>query len=94
MSANGADPHRGILIAEIERKLEIQSLRDRNIFWLYFRQGLTTRDIAGMSHPTLSQKGVESVINRLSKDLRAKFMTTARQFPREKAVVPRYRRKK
>jgi|ERR1700678_3753691 RNA polymerase sigma-70 factor, ECF subfamily len=47
-----------------------ESERDRNIFWLYYRQGFTARDIASMPHLGLTQKGVESCIYRLTQTLR------------------------
>jgi RNA polymerase sigma factor (sigma-70 family) len=39
--------------------------RDRMIFWLYFRQGMSTKEIASMPTIGLSAKGVGSVIERL-----------------------------
>jgi len=40
--------------------------RDRQIFWLYYRHGMTSRAIAAISRIGLTQKGVESVIQRLT----------------------------
>jgi RNA polymerase sigma-70 factor (ECF subfamily) len=44
--------------------------RDRTIFWLYFRQGMSTREIASLPTLRLSAKGVGSVIERLKRDIR------------------------
>lgn len=40
--------------------------KERAIFWLYYRQGLTSKKIADISAMDLSVKGVESVIHRLT----------------------------
>jgi RNA polymerase sigma-70 factor, ECF subfamily len=48
-----------------------QSERDCAIFWLYYRQGFTARDISCMPQLGLSQKGVESCIFRLTQALRS-----------------------
>jgi RNA polymerase sigma-70 factor (ECF subfamily) len=40
--------------------------KDRTIFWLYYRQGLTLKKIAAIPAVGLSVKGVESVIYRLT----------------------------
>jgi len=39
--------------------------RDRMIFWLYFRQGMSTKEIASLPTIGLGAKGVGSVIERL-----------------------------
>jgi RNA polymerase sigma-70 factor (ECF subfamily) len=39
--------------------------RDRMIFWLYFRQGMSTKEIASLPAVGLGAKGVGSVIERL-----------------------------
>jgi len=38
--------------------------RDRTIFWLYFRQGMSTKEIASLPTIGLTAKGVGSVIER------------------------------
>jgi RNA polymerase sigma-70 factor (ECF subfamily) len=46
------------------------SARDRNIFWLYYRQGLTADAISRIPAIGLSAKGVESALQRLTRLLR------------------------
>lgn len=64
-----------ILLEQIDRRLasgtEVAARgRDRSIFWLYYRQGLTARAIAELPSIGLSQKGVESTIYRLTRMVR------------------------
>ena len=59
-----------ILVNEIDELLKKRlggpdEERDRMIFWLYFRQGMTTSEIASVPTVGLSVKGVGSVIERL-----------------------------
>src|SRR5215467_5130490 len=44
--------------------------RDRMIFWLYFRQGMSTKEIASLPTIGLGPKGVGSVIERLKHGIR------------------------
>jgi RNA polymerase sigma-70 factor (ECF subfamily) len=44
--------------------------KERSIFWLYYRQGLTSKAIASIPATKLSVKGVESVIFRLTSFIR------------------------
>jgi hypothetical protein len=44
--------------------------RDRKLFWLYYRVGLTADAIAGLPSIGLSTKGVESSLLRLTRLLR------------------------
>ena len=61
----------GALIGEIDQRLAAtETDRDRNIFWLYYRQGYTARDIASIPNLGLTQKGVESCIYRLTQSVR------------------------
>jgi RNA polymerase sigma-70 factor, ECF subfamily len=46
------------------------SPRDRSLFWLYYRQGLTAKAIADIPGLGLSAKGVESVLVRVTRVLR------------------------
>ncbi|HEY0566323.1 MAG TPA: sigma-70 family RNA polymerase sigma factor [Terriglobales bacterium] len=47
--------------------------RDRNVFWLYFRVGLTAAAIAEQPGIGLQAKGVESTIHRLVQGLRTRL---------------------
>ncbi len=47
--------------------------RDRTIFWLYFRQGMSTKEIASLPLG-LSVKGVGSVIERLKHGIREQIL--------------------
>jgi RNA polymerase sigma-70 factor (ECF subfamily) len=44
--------------------------RDRMIFWLYFRQGMSTKEIASLPTIGLGHKGVGSVLERLKHGIR------------------------
>jgi RNA polymerase sigma-70 factor, ECF subfamily len=44
--------------------------RDRTIFWLYFRQGMSTKEIASLPTIGLGAKGVGSVLERLKHGIR------------------------
>jgi len=48
--------------------------RDRTIFWLYFRQGMSTQEIASLPTIGLSAKGVGSVIERLKNAIRNQIL--------------------
>jgi RNA polymerase sigma-70 factor, ECF subfamily len=48
--------------------------RDRRIFWLYFRQGMSTKEIASLPTVGLTAKGVGSVIERLKHDIREQIV--------------------
>ena len=48
--------------------------RDRMIFWLYFRQGWSTNEIASPPTIGLNAKGVGSVIERLTRCLREQIL--------------------
>ena len=76
-SAAGQNPQQEmeqrILMDEIDRFLRSSDVRpaDRCIFWLFYRHGLSARAIAAIPSFRLSQKGVESVIQRTSGKVRA-----------------------
>lgn len=60
---------RQVLHAEIDRELQrlvpgVLLERDRDIFWLYFGQGFSARDIGDVPNFRLSVKGVESSLHR------------------------------
>ena len=48
--------------------------RDRTIFWLYFRQGMSTKEIACLPTIGLGAKGVGSVIERLKRLIRDQIL--------------------
>jgi RNA polymerase sigma-70 factor (ECF subfamily) len=48
--------------------------RDRMIFWLYFRQGMSTKEIASLPTVGLSVKGVGSVLERLKRCIREQIL--------------------
>ena len=48
--------------------------RDRMIFWLYFRQGMSTKEIASLPTVGLGAKGVGSVIERLKYCIREQIL--------------------
>lgn len=48
--------------------------RDRMIFWLYFRQGMSTREISSLPAIGLGTKGVGSVIERLKRGIREQIL--------------------
>jgi RNA polymerase sigma-70 factor, ECF subfamily len=62
------------LIAQLDGLLMLYprtvSVRDRNLFWLYYRQGLTAEAISRIPAIGLSAKGVESALVRLTRLLR------------------------
>jgi RNA polymerase sigma-70 factor (ECF subfamily) len=68
----GQDMELKVFIREVDRLLDCSS-RNRNIFWLYYRQGLTATEIAAIAPIGLSVKGVESLIHRLAADLRERM---------------------
>ncbi len=66
---------REIFFSEIDELLKrctdgTDQERDRTIFWLYFRQGMSTREIASLPTLGLTAKGVGSVIERLKGGIR------------------------
>jgi RNA polymerase sigma-70 factor, ECF subfamily len=69
------------VLEEIDRRLAAtESERDRTIFWLYYRQGYSTREIAALPDLGLTQKGIESSIHRMTVSLR-NFAFSARSAP-------------
>jgi RNA polymerase sigma-70 factor (ECF subfamily) len=66
---------RSLLLERIDRCLkEIipaeTADRDRRVFWFYFRHGFTAREIAALPGTGLSDKGVESLLHRLTHQLK------------------------
>ena len=75
---------RKILLTEIDEHLkrcltEPDQERDRLIFWLYFLQGMTTREIASLPGIGLGAKGVGSVIERLKRSVREQILAGIRE---------------
>ncbi len=60
---------KAVLFAEMDRILLSatgpSAQRDRTIFWMYYRQGLTADEIAALPGTELSAKGVESALRRV-----------------------------
>ena len=67
-----------ILVHQIEEMLTriSESKRDRSIFLLYYRQGFTAKAIAAIPGIELTEKGVESCLLRLTKQLRQQVVGT------------------
>jgi RNA polymerase sigma factor (sigma-70 family) len=62
---------RRMLLQDIDGLLrKIAAERDREIFWLYYVHGMTTKEIASLAGIDLQPKGVESVLTRLGLSLR------------------------
>ena len=69
---------REILLTQIDEHLatgldSATGTRDRRIFWLYYQHGMTARAIAAIPGLGLTQKGVESVIQRLTSQVRERL---------------------
>lgn len=69
-----------VLLREIDELLkhcltEPNQERDRMIFWLYFRQGMSTKEIASLPSIGLSAKGVGSVVERLDCCIREQVLS-------------------
>lgn len=68
-----------LLVKEIDEHLkhcltEPDRERDRMIFWLYFRWGMSSKEIASLPAIGLSAQGVGSVIERLKRCLRERIL--------------------
>src|SRR6266404_9286500 len=60
--------------------------RDRTIFWLYFRQGMSAKEIASLPTIGLGAKGVGSVIERLKQSIREQILSSPSDFGGDEAV--------
>ena len=75
-SFGGADRiQREVLLQQINGWLQespdgSRNSRDQLIFWLHYRQGMTAETIASMPVIGLTVKGVESVLHRLTRQIR------------------------
>lgn len=65
-----ASIERTMLLQLVERCLESQKPRDRAIFWLYHRQGLTPKAISAVDRSTLGQRGIETLLYRTTAAVR------------------------
>ena len=84
---------RSILFSEIDKVLGKVTAEpaEREVFWLYFRHGFTARDIAAFPSCRWSAKGVESLLFRLSKEIRERLASAGRPKKESKgksAVAP------
>ena len=57
---------RALLFRRVAECLSAQKERDRQIFWLYYRHGLSSQAIAAIEIMELTSSGVESLIRRLT----------------------------
>lgn len=69
------DIERTIMLREIDEFLDKiittkDATKQKAVFWLYYKQGMTASAIAALPHIDLSTKGVESLIFRLTGVLR------------------------
>ncbi|MGD0569880.1 MAG: sigma-70 family RNA polymerase sigma factor [Candidatus Sulfotelmatobacter sp.] len=72
------DVFRNLQLGEVERALSsciggVERERDRTIFWLYYRDGVSAAAIARLPSISLKVKGVESVISRLTRCVRERL---------------------
>lgn len=70
---------RALLLEKVDARLRDMTPpetreRDQMIFWLYYRWGLTAKEIAKRSTAGLSPKGVESRLHRLTQLVRTSFV--------------------
>jgi len=71
---------RNLLIQQVGKCLEktasgSNSNRDKRVFWLYYRVGLSANAIANLPSIELTTKGVESTILRLTRAVREQLVT-------------------
>jgi RNA polymerase sigma-70 factor (ECF subfamily) len=81
---------RNVLIQEVERHLTLcvagaDQERNRRIFWLHYRAGLSAADIAALPEVGLTTKGVESQILRITRDIREQMTTRKSQVSETKS---------
>jgi RNA polymerase sigma-70 factor (ECF subfamily) len=71
---------RALLIQEIDRHLDFcvagqERERNRRVFWLHYRAGLSAGAIASLPGIDLTTKGVESILFRITRELRERVAT-------------------
>jgi RNA polymerase sigma-70 factor (ECF subfamily) len=81
-----ASVERAVLLQEVDACLSAMAPaetrdRDRTIFWLYYRQGLTAKEIVELPSIKLSLKGVESTLHRLTQLVRTHLVESCRGKP-------------
>jgi RNA polymerase sigma-70 factor (ECF subfamily) len=87
-SLSGAEAiERNVLLGQIDTALSIVETgpnleRDRRIFWLYYRVGLSANAISAIPSIGLTTKGVESTLLRLTKHVKERLCQD-RRGPRE-----------
>jgi RNA polymerase sigma-70 factor (ECF subfamily) len=68
---------RSALLAQLDQRLRAEpetiGERDRALFWLYYREGFTAEEIAGLPGTGLTAKGVESALRRVTLWLRGEI---------------------
>ena len=72
---------RGVLINEVREHLEVctegrDKDRNRRIFWLYYRVGLSAAAISMLPGIGLTTKGVESLILRMTREVRERMLAS------------------
>jgi RNA polymerase sigma-70 factor (ECF subfamily) len=91
----------GVFLSEIDDHLKHclsgpERERDRMIFWLYFRQGMSTKEIASLPALGLTAKGVGSVLERVKHCIREQILRVdsdsegdkrKSKFPREVVIA-------
>jgi RNA polymerase sigma factor (sigma-70 family) len=75
VAARGDDFERQLTLAKVDEVLVTHTqtengARDRTIFRLYYRHGMTALEIAELPGVGLSAKGVEGVLHRITKTIR------------------------
>jgi RNA polymerase sigma-70 factor, ECF subfamily len=76
--ADAGTAERQVLFREMDAHLRVvvegpNSARDRRIFWLHYRTGLTAQAIASLPGIGLTTKGVESTLLRMTRELRRRI---------------------
>jgi len=83
-----------LLLSEIDKHLKRcvngpDQERDRMIFWLYFRQGMSITEIASLPTIGLGAKGVGSVIERLKHAIRDQILGTRSDSDDDEVAEPK-----
>lgn len=74
-----AGAERGLMLSEVDaclRSMPAAETRERDltIFWLYYRQGFTAKEIVALPAIGLSLKGVESTLHRMTQFVRSRLV--------------------